>query len=55
MSDTTTYNPCTESGVAVVIPLPNLMEHGEAGGVICTTRESSPVAKSASSRHPKLP
>ena len=46
--------PCTEPGAAVVTPLPNWIEHGEPGGVICTARQSSPAAKSASSRHPRL-
>jgi hypothetical protein len=32
--------------------LPMRMEHGEPGGVSCTTRQS-PLAKSASSRHPR--
>jgi hypothetical protein len=35
---------------AAVIPLPKWMEHGSRG-VICTTRQFSPAAKSASSRH----
>src|SRR4051812_35464559 len=33
---------------------PKWIEHCEWGGVICTNRASSPAAKSASSRHPRL-
>ena len=36
-----------------VNPLPKWIEHGEPGGVSCTTRQSSPLAKSASSRQPR--
>src|SRR5213596_2183563 len=35
-------------------PFPKWIEHCEWGGVICTNRASSPAAKSASSRHPRL-
>ena len=45
--------PWTEPGAAFVKPLPKKTEHGEPGGVSCTTRQSSAVAKSASSRHPR--
>ena len=41
MSSTTRSSPCTEPGAAVVTPLPKMMEHGEPGGVNCTTRQSS--------------
>ena len=30
----------TEPGAAVVMPLPKWIEHGEPGGVNCTTRKS---------------
>src|ERR1700730_15247811 len=35
--------------------VPNWMEHAEPGGVYWTTRKPLSNAKSASSRHPKLP
>ena len=42
------------AGTAAVNSLPNTMELGEPGGVICTTRQSFPSVKSPSIRHPRL-
>ena len=47
--------PCAKPGTADVIPWPKMIEHGQLGGVNCTTRNWSFVAKSASSRQPKRP
>ena len=44
-----------EPGSADVTPLPKWIEHGEPGGVNWTTRNVSPLTKSASSRHPSPP
>jgi hypothetical protein len=52
MSETESWTPCAEPGTAVVSPVPKMTEHADPGGVICTTRKSALVAKSASSRHP---
>jgi hypothetical protein len=50
MSPTTRTRPSIEPGVTDVIPS-RMIEHVDPGGVICTTRKSSPAGKSASSRH----
>ena len=52
MSLTTSCRPPAEPGSAVVMPVPKMTEHGEPGGVSCTTRKFSAPAKSASSRQP---
>jgi len=52
MSSTTNCRPCAEPGAAEVIPVPKMTEQADPGGVSCTTRKSSPVVKSASSRQP---
>jgi len=38
-----------------VTPVPKWIEHGEPGGVNCTTRNASPMTKSASTLQPRLP
>ncbi len=45
---------CRPPRAADVILWPKMIEHGEPGGVNCTTRNCSLLAKSASSRHPKV-
>ena len=52
MSVTTRCSPSAEPGAVEVTPVPKMTEHGEPGGVSCTTRKSAPAAKSASSGHP---
>jgi hypothetical protein len=44
----------SEPGAAVVTPLPNEIEHSEPAGVNWTTRKSSPITMSSSSRHSSL-
>jgi len=45
--------PLAEPGAAVVIPLPNVIEHAEPGGVNWTYAKAVHGATSSSSRHPR--
>ncbi len=47
-------HPVHAPGSDAVRPVPKWIEHPEWGGVNCTIRKSSPTARSASSRQPRL-
>jgi hypothetical protein len=52
MSLTIRCSPCAVPGSCAVTDVPKMTEAGDPGGVTCTTRKVSLVAKSASSRQP---
>ena len=43
MSETTSCRPSIDPGIAAVTPSPKMIDASDPGGVICTTRKSSPT------------